>query len=123
MNTSPQKSHFLFYAGLDGKIKIQVIVQDETVWASQQAIAEIFETSKQSISYHLKNIFESKELEINSVVKEILTTECVGKSDILPPFLGRFFVTCLRKANNSFIIACNLTQGKHHEHQLQYPHG
>lgn len=37
--------------------------------------------------------------------------------------LGRFFVTCLRKANNSFIIACNLTQGKHHEHQLQYPHG
>lgn len=76
MNTSPQKSHFLFYAGLDGKIKIQVIVQDETVWASQQAIAEIF---------------ESKELEINSVVKEILTTECVGISDILPPFLGRFF--------------------------------
>ena len=50
MNTSPQKSHFLFYAGLDGKIKIQVIVQDETVWASQQAIAEIFETSKQSIA-------------------------------------------------------------------------
>lgn len=80
MNTSPQKSHFLFYAGLDGKIKIQVIVQDETVWASQQAIAEIFDVGRTTITEHLKNIFESNELDENSVCRKIRHTAALFRA-------------------------------------------
>jgi len=76
--TSP--SQFLFYAGQDGKIKIQVIVQDETVWASQQAIAEIFDVGRTTITEHLKNIFESNELDENSVCRKIRHTAADGKA-------------------------------------------
>jgi hypothetical protein len=76
-----QTSDFLFYASNEGKIKIQVIVDGEnnTVWATQKSMAEIFETTKQNISLHLQNIFESRELDENSVVKEILTTASDNK--------------------------------------------
>lgn len=72
-------SQFMFYAAKDGAIKVQVMLGDETVWASQQGMAEIFETSKQNISYHLANIFSESELDQKSVVKEFLTTAVDGK--------------------------------------------
>lgn len=70
---------FLFYAGDGGAIKVQVLVEDETIWASQSGIAEIFDTAKQNVSYHLSNIFSDLELDQQSVVKEILTTAADGK--------------------------------------------
>jgi len=73
-------SQFLFYQGSNGNIKIQVILGDETIWATQSSMAEIFETTKQNISYHLANIFNEYELIENSVVKEILTTAADGKN-------------------------------------------
>lgn len=74
------ESPFIFYASPDGSVKVHVLVGDETVWASQQGMAEIFDTSKQNISYHLSNIFKELELEDGSVVKEILTTAADGKN-------------------------------------------
>lgn len=70
---------FLLYRADDGKVIAEVILGDETVWASQKTIAAIFETSKQSISYHLTNIFREAELQEERVVKEILTTADDGK--------------------------------------------
>jgi hypothetical protein len=77
---------FLFYASENGSLKIQVLLGDETVWASQQGIAGIFDTSKQLISYHLSNIFKELELSEGSVVKEILTTAADNK-----PYKTRFY--------------------------------
>ena len=76
MDNIEQSSNFLFYSSNDGKIKVQVIIdnQNNTVWTTQKSMAEIFETTKQNISLHLQNIFESGELYENSVVKESLTT-------------------------------------------------
>lgn len=72
-------SHFLFYASDNGSIKIQVIVGDETVWASQKSISEIFDTSRENVTTHLTNIFSSNELEENAVCKECLLTGSDGK--------------------------------------------
>ena len=46
---------------------------DETVWLSQQQMADLYDTTKQNISLHIKNIFDEEELFIDSTVKEILT--------------------------------------------------
>ena len=48
---------FLVYATEDGQTKIDVRLENETVWLSQQHLAELFQTSKQNVGQHLKNIF------------------------------------------------------------------
>ena len=68
------------YVDSTGEVKVEVRFQDETVWLTQKAIAELFETTKQNISLHLKNIFESQELTEDSVVKVFLTTAQDGKN-------------------------------------------
>ncbi len=73
------KSQLIIYQTEDGKIKIDVRFQDETVWLTQQLMAELFQTTKQNISLHVRNIFEEGELDKNSVVKESLTTAVDGK--------------------------------------------
>ena len=61
------QSDFLFYTSSEGKTKIQVILNDETVWLTQKSIAELFGVQRPAITKHLKNIFDSKELNENSV--------------------------------------------------------
>lgn len=70
----------LIYTSDDGQVKIEVRLEDENVWLMQTAMAELFNTTKQNISLHIKNIFEEKELDENSVVKENLTTASDGKN-------------------------------------------
>jgi hypothetical protein len=79
MTELEKSSAFLFYNSNDGKIRIQVILGDETVWTTQKGMAEIFETTRENITIHLGNIFESGELDENSVSKEILHTAEDGK--------------------------------------------
>ena len=76
----PSGGSFLLYTTSDGKEKIEVRLENDTVWLTQAAMTELFQTTKQNISLHLKNIFEEKELEKNSVVKEYLTTASDEKS-------------------------------------------
>ena len=61
------QSDFLFYTSSEGKTKIQVILNDETVWLTQKSIAELFGVQRPAITKHLKNIFDSEELNENSV--------------------------------------------------------
>ena len=70
----------LIYTSDDGQVKIEVRLEDENVWLTQNAMAELFDTTKQNISLHIKNIFEENELNKNSVVKENLTTASDGKN-------------------------------------------
>jgi hypothetical protein len=56
-----------------------VRLEAETVWLTQQLMAELFQTTKQNIGQHLKNVFAEKELEESSVVKEFFTTAADGK--------------------------------------------
>lgn len=75
-------SNFLFYESETGITKVQVLLGDETVWATQQGMADIFDTTKQNISYHLSNIFNEKELNYQSTVKEILTVQKEGLREV-----------------------------------------
>lgn len=70
----------LIYQTEDGSTKIEVQLTDNTVWLTQADMVELFQTTKQNISLHIKNIFEEGELEENSVVKEYLTTAADGKN-------------------------------------------
>jgi hypothetical protein len=72
-------SDFLLYTTPEGNVKIEVFFQDETVWLTQQLLADLFNTTKQNVSLHLKNIFKDEELIKNSVIKEFLTTALDGK--------------------------------------------
>ena len=56
-NLIPKESDFLLYTTPEGNVKIEVFFQNETVWLTQQLLAELFNTTKQNISLHLKNAF------------------------------------------------------------------
>ena len=69
----------IIYVSKDGNVKVDVNVQNEDIWMSQEVMANLYDTTKNNISIHLKNIFEEGELEKNSVVKKFLTTASDGK--------------------------------------------
>ena len=70
----------IIYVSKDGNIKVDVNIQNETIWMSQDMMANLYDTTKQNISYHLNNIFKEKELDKDSVVKNFLTTASDGKN-------------------------------------------
>ncbi len=70
----------IIYVSKDGNIKVDVNVQNEDIWMSQDVMANLYDTTKQNISYHLNNIFKENELNKDSVVKDFLTTASDGKS-------------------------------------------
>lgn len=70
----------IIYQSDDGLTKIDVSMQDETVWLSLEQMAELFERDKSTISRHIKNIFEEGELSRNSVVANFATTATDGKT-------------------------------------------
>lgn len=70
----------LIYQTEDGLTKINVKMQDETVWLTQQQRAELYQSSKSNISEHIKHIFEEGELDEESVVRKFRTTASDGKN-------------------------------------------
>src|ERR1035437_9293159 len=80
MSDVPSKSQLLIYQNDDGTIKIDVRFENETVWLTQQLLAELFQTTKQNVGQHLKNVFEEGELLEASVVKKFFTTAMDGKN-------------------------------------------
>lgn len=73
------KNNIIMYTSKDGVIKVDTTIVDDTIWMSQNELAKLFDTTKNNISIHMKNIFEEGELEKNSVVKNFLTTASDGK--------------------------------------------
>lgn len=75
-----QKAEIILYQSDGANVPVQVRYMDETLWMPQKEIAELFDTTKQTISYHMANIFKEGELTKEAVVKEILTTASDGKN-------------------------------------------
>ena len=72
------ENEIIIYQTQDGKTKIDVKIEDETVWLNQAQMVELFETTKQNISLHIKNIYEEGELDEISTVKDFLTVQNEG---------------------------------------------
>jgi hypothetical protein len=74
--------NIIIYNNPNGEVKVDVFVQDETVWLTQKSLAELFDTSTQNITTHLKNIYEDAELQEDATCKEILQVQIEGKREV-----------------------------------------
>jgi len=75
-------SQIIIYKTEDGQIKIDVRFDEETVWLTQNAMAELFQTTKQNIGQHIKNIIEDGELAEISTVKKFFTVQKEGNRKV-----------------------------------------
>ena len=71
---------FILYNDISESVSVNVIVKDETLWLTQKSMAELFGCSVDNISLHLKNIFNSGELDKYSVIEKISVTAADGKN-------------------------------------------
>ena len=74
------EQNIIIYRTADGRASVALYAKDRKIWLNQQQMAELFATSKQTISYHIINILKERELTEKSVVKEYLTTAADGKN-------------------------------------------
>lgn len=77
-DTPVPRGEILLYQTEDGTTRLEVQVQGETVWLNQAQMAELFQTTKQNVSLHIRNIYEERELERAGTVKESLTVRQEG---------------------------------------------
>jgi hypothetical protein len=75
-------SEILIYSAPDGAVKIDVRLEDETVWLSQEHIVKLFQSSKQNVSHHINNVFEEGELNRDATVKKYLTVRKEGNREV-----------------------------------------
>ncbi len=79
------KSELILYPTVDGKSKVEVRLQDETVWLTQKLMAELFQTTPQNITIHLRNIFSEGELDEGTTCKDSLQVKIEGRADVSKP--------------------------------------
>ena len=80
--TGMNDSEILIYQATDGKIKIDVRLEDETVWLTQDHMTWLFGKSKKTISEHIRNIFREGELDEQVVVRNFRTTTRHGNGSV-----------------------------------------
>lgn len=73
------ETKFLIYDNPNGKVRVDVFVQDETVWLTQKAMSELFGVVKSTISEHIANTFESNELQKEATVRNFRTVQQEGE--------------------------------------------
>ena len=78
----PTDTQFLLYQTIEGNIRIETRMQNETVWLTINQMAELFGVDKSGISRHLKNIYETSELDKNSTVAKFATVQNEGNRPI-----------------------------------------
>ena len=78
--TVPNRGQVILYQTQDDQTRIEVLLEQETVWLTQGQMAELFQTTVPNVSMHIRNLFEEGELTKDSVVKEFLTTAADGKA-------------------------------------------
>lgn len=101
MNELEKSSDFLFYASEDGTAKVQVIVGEDSVWTTQKGMGDIFDVESNTITYHLKEIFKSNELDEISVTRKIRATAADGK-DYLTNFYNLDAIIAVGYRVNSY---------------------
>lgn len=75
-------SEILIYQNTEGNIKIDVRLEEETVWLTQAQLCELFQKSKATISEHIKNVFEEGELDARSTVRKFRTVQMEGNRNV-----------------------------------------
>jgi len=78
----PDEGEFLVYQQENGRVRLDVRLADETVWLTQQQLADLFQTSKQNVSLHIRSIFEEGELRHGATVKKYLTVRQEGARQV-----------------------------------------
>ncbi len=76
------ESNILLYETDEGKINVDVILKDETIWLTQKSMSELFECSTDNIGLHLKNIFEEDELDKNLTTEKISVVRKEGNRNV-----------------------------------------
>jgi hypothetical protein len=79
MDSQNQNSDFILYTSHDGEIRVDVLINDDTVWLTQKAMQELFDRSKSTVSEHISNVFKEGELDEIQVVRKFRTTADDGK--------------------------------------------
>tara|TARA_R110002050_G_scaffold224188_3_gene360165 strand:+ start:2501 stop:3538 length:1038 start_codon:yes stop_codon:yes gene_type:complete len=79
---TPNQSEFLLYVSQSGDVKVDVLLQDETVWLTQDGMQKLFEKAKATISEHISNVFEEGELERESTVRKFRTVQMEGGREV-----------------------------------------
>ena len=72
-------NQFVLYSTKNGNVKLEILLEEETLWLSQKMMAELFEVEVNTINYHIKEIFKSGELEEDSVIRKFRITASDGK--------------------------------------------
>ena len=75
-------SEILIYQNSEGSIKIDVRLEEESVWLTQAQLCELFQKSKATISEHIKNVFEEGELDVSATVRNFRTVQTEGKREV-----------------------------------------
>lgn len=76
--TEGPKGEFLIYSAENGRVKLEVRLEHETIWLTQQMMADLFQTTKQNISLHIQNVLDEGELSSGATVKDFLTVRQEG---------------------------------------------
>ena len=76
------ENNIIFYNDEEGNIQIEVLLQDEDVWLTQNSLSKLFETTRNNITMHIKNIYDDRELEKNSTSKESLLVRKEGNRNV-----------------------------------------
>jgi len=79
-NITPSPTDFLLYKDANGDVKVEIYLFDETIWLTQEKIAQLFGVDRSVITKHLKNIFQTLELQEDSVCAKIAHTAHDGKN-------------------------------------------
>ena len=81
-NMAEEKGEILIYSSDDGVTKIDVRLEDETVWLTQQQLADLYHTSKSNVSEHITNIFKEGELDEAATVRKFRTVQIEGGRNV-----------------------------------------
>lgn len=82
MTDLASENNFILYTAPSGEVSLKVLIQNDTIWLTQKAMGLIFETSPQNITIHLRNIFQSRELDEDSTCKEFLQVQIEGGREV-----------------------------------------
>lgn len=77
-----KRDNFLIFTGADGKVTVEVYIQEETVWLTQKKMAELFSVDVRTISEHLRNIFLSHELDEAATIRKIRIVQKEGSRKV-----------------------------------------
>ena len=82
MNGDNPNSEMVVYVGDDGKPQIQARLQDEDTWLTQVQLAQVFQTTRQNIGQHIKNIYGEKELDLSATIKKFFIVQTEGDREV-----------------------------------------